>query len=258
MSFWRIGKWRGVEPDDRPPPSVGEDLRLYAIGDIHGRLDLLDRLLRLIAMDDAVRGPMPSHILFLGDLLDRGPASRQVVDRVRTMMAEGGNAQCLKGNHEELFAMAAHGDIRVIPVFRRAGGMQTLASYGLDPLEAEAMEDHEVAAWMLAHIPRPDVDFIEALPDYLEVGDYLFVHAGIRPGVPIADQVPADLRWIRREFLSHERAHPKMIVHGHSITPEVDEHANRIGIDTGAYFSNRLTAIGLQGNERWYIQTETR
>lgn len=254
MSFWRIGRWLEAEPDDRPPPSAGEDARLYAIGDIHGRLDLLDQLLALIARDRDSRAPMRSQIVFLGDLVDRGPASRQVIERVMALVAEEG-ALCLKGNHEELFLHAAYGDERVIPTFRKAGGAQTLASYGLAPRLFEAMDDAAVVAWMLTHIPRPHVDFLDDLPDYVEKGDYLFVHAGIRPGMAIADQQPADLRWIRRDFLEHRRAHPKMVVHGHSITPEVDERFNRIGIDTGAYFSGRLTALGLEGTARWLLQT---
>lgn len=254
MSFWRIGKWLEAEPDDRPPPRAGEDVRLYAIGDIHGRLDLLEQLLGLIAADCLARGPMDTRLIFLGDLVDRGPDSRGVVERVMALVRQEG-ALCLKGNHEELFLHAAYGDERVIPTFRRAGGAQTLASYGLAQGMFTEMADADVARWMLANIPRAHVDFLDDLPDSEVIGDYLFVHAGIRPGVPIAAQSAADLRWIRREFLDHERAHPKMVVHGHSITPEVDERSNRIGIDTGAYFSGRLTAIGLEATDRWFLQT---
>ncbi|MFC3440991.1 metallophosphoesterase [Sphingobium rhizovicinum] len=252
MSFWRIGK--RDDAIDRPPPSVGADRRVYAIGDIHGRLDLLEALLRLIAQDDRARGPMPPHLILLGDLIDRGPASRGVVERVMGLMA-GGGTQCVKGNHEELFVLAARGDARIIPTFRRAGGAQTLASYGLPAATSDAMDDAAIARWMLAHVPRDHVDFIDDLPDSVEMGDYLFVHAGIRPGVPIADQKSADLRWIRRDFLDHDGIHPRMIVHGHSISPDPDQRDNRVGIDTGAYFSGRLTAIGLQGTDRWFLQT---
>lgn len=254
MSFWRIGKQRHAEPDDRPPPSIGEDGRCYAIGDIHGRLDLLEQLLRLIAADCLTREPMASRLLFLGDLVDRGPSSRAVVDRVMGLV-DREDAICLKGNHEELFVAAAYGDERVVPTFRRAGGGQALASYGLTPRQFETMEDAAIVAWMQAHVPRAHVDFLDGCPNSIVWGDYLFVHAGIRPGIAIDDQDPVDLRWIRRDFLDHDRAHPKMVVHGHSITPDVDLRTNRIGVDTGAYFSGRLTAIGLERTDRWFLQT---
>jgi serine/threonine protein phosphatase 1 len=255
MTFWRIGKQRDAESIDRPPPSLGADRRVYAIGDVHGRLDLLEELLRLIALDDRARGPMAPHLILLGDLIDRGPASREIVERVMRLTADGDAVRCVKGNHEELFILAARGDERILPTFRRAGGAQTLASYGLAPLLFDTMTDGDLASWMLNHVPRDHVDFLDGLPDSVAIGDYLFVHAGIRPGVPIAQQQGADLRWVRRLFLDHEGMHPMMIVHGHSISPEVDDRPNRIGIDTGAYFSGRLTAIGLQGPDRWFLQT---
>ncbi|MBJ7444712.1 MAG: serine/threonine protein phosphatase [Sphingobium sp.] len=248
------GLARGTPTEASPPPSVG-DRRVYAIGDVHGRANLLDALLILIARDDAERGAMPPHIVLLGDLVDRGPSSRQVIDRVMAMVASGGDVRCLKGNHEEIFVLAARGEVRAVPVFRRMEGAATLASYGLDPILFHVMTDEEIVAWMLNHVPREHIDFLDALPDQVEMDDYLFVHAGIRPGVPIEAQNGADLRWIRREFLDHGGAHPKMIVHGHSITDDVDLQPNRIGIDTGAYYSGRLTAIGLQGTDRWFLQT---
>ncbi len=151
--------------------------------------------------------------------------------------------------------MAARGDQGAVSFFRRIGGMETLASYGL-PLSLSAdMDDRAIAHWMMNYIPRADVDFLDSFVDHLTVGDYLFVHAGIRPRVPIAEQRPSDLRWIRGDFLNHGGRHDKMVVHGHSITPEVENLANRIGIDTGAYYSGRLTAIGLEGADRWFLQT---
>lgn len=255
MSFWRNFMRPAPVPPDGPPPTVCEDRRVYAVGDVHGRLDLLEELLGRIAADDQARGPMPPHLILLGDLIDRGPSSRQIVTLVMAFMAEKAGLHCLKGNHEELFLLAAKGNVAVMPTFRKAGGGATLASYGLPQRDFEAMADIEVAAWMLAHIPRDHVDFLDALPDRVIFGDYLFVHAGIRPGVPIERQTGADMRWIRRDFLDYPGAHPLMVVHGHSITADVDERANRIGIDTGAYFSGRLTALGLQGRARWIIQT---
>ncbi len=239
-------------------PDLGEGRRVYAIGDLHGRLDLFDEILAMIARDEAKRIPLPRTLLLLGDLIDRGPQSAQLIDRLRTLMADStarSDVRAIKGNHEELFLLAARGQLDAVPLFRRAGGLQTLASYGLDEAQGAAMDAGALADWMLNHVPRADIDLLDALPDQLRIGDYLFVHAGIRPGVPIDRQRPADLRWIRRDFLEHRGAHPLMVVHGHSISPDVDERPNRIGIDTGAYRTGRLTALGLEGRERWYLQT---
>jgi serine/threonine protein phosphatase 1 len=235
-------------------PSVG-DLRVYAIGDIHGRADLFDHLLGMIAEDDASRPPLPVHLILLGDLIDRGPRSVHVIKRAIALSQSGGHVRILMGNHEEVFLMAARGDARAARFFCRIGGVETLASYGLDEADCMAMDDAEVATWMLEHIPREHVDFVDGFEDTAQIGDYLFVHAGIRPKIAIEAQTATDLHWIREDFLNHRDPHDRMIVHGHSITEEVDERPNRIGIDTGAYYSDRLTAIGLQGADRWYLQT---
>lgn len=247
--------WRRAARNASPPPDIGADRRVYAIGDVHGCTALLDELLALIAQDDSARPRKRISLILLGDLIDRGPDSRAVVERVMALTASGGDVRCLKGNHEEAFILAARGDVRALPVFRRMEGDATLASYGLDPALFRIMSDQEIADWMQANVPRAHVDFLDALPDSIAMGDYLFVHAGIRPGVPIEDQSAADLRWIRREFLDHRGQHPMMIVHDHSISPDVDERAGRIGIDTGAFLSGRLTALGLEGTDRWVIQT---
>ncbi len=118
-----------------------------------------------------------------------------------------------------------------------------------------AMDDDALAQWMLAHVPRDHVDFVDQFEDMLAVGDYLFVHAGVRPRVRLEAQRPADLHWIRGEFLTDGGDHGRMVVHGHSITDDVDEQSNRIGIDTGAWRSGKLSAIGLQGAERWFLKT---
>ncbi|MCP1470886.1 serine/threonine protein phosphatase 1 [Sphingobium sp. OAS761] len=256
MTSWRDWWRRDDGLNDRPRADVGDDVRVYAIGDLHGRLDLMETLLDRIAQDGRARGSMQTTILFLGDLVDRGPNSRRIVERMIDMMATGDEVRCLKGNHEELFVLVARGEVRAVPTFRKAGGAQTLSSYGLPPLDFERMADRAVADWALNNVSRSHVDFLDALPDTFETGDYLFVHAGIRPGVKIAEQRGEDLRWIRHDFLDHQGAHPRMIVHGHSITEDVDIRDNRIGIDTGAFMTGRLTAIGIQGTARWFLQTD--
>lgn len=236
-------------------PNIGEDRRVYAIGDIHGRLDLFDQLLELIGQDDATRPPSPCHLVLLGDLIDRGAQSMEMVKRAMTLAAATSHAHFIKGNHEEVFVNAARGSAQFAGYCRRIGGLEALASYGLGLESSKAMSDEELASWMLNHVPRDHVDFLDGFEDMLTLGDYLFVHAGIRPGIPLKAQVPADLHWIRTEFLDSRDDHGLMVIHGHSITADVDERSNRIGIDTGAWSSGKLTAIGLQGTERWYLQT---
>lgn len=237
------------------PPSVGEE-RVYAVGDVHGRADLLATLLARLARDDAARPRAPLRLLFLGDLIDRGAASAKVV-QIAMALAESGehHVRFIKGNHEEVFIQAARGDTQAVRFFLRIGGRETLTSYGLPGSRQDDMTGEAIGQWMLEHIPRAHVDFLDGFEDMIEIGDYLFVHAGIRPNVPLDAQDSADLRWIRREFLGHDAPLGKVVVHGHSITENVHENVNRIGIDTGAYYSGRLTAIGLEGTARWYLDT---
>ncbi|AEG47968.1 metallophosphoesterase [Sphingobium chlorophenolicum L-1] len=246
---------RRKTPEDRPAPSVGEGVRVYAIGDIHGRDDLFAELLDKIAQDEAGRPPLPRLLILLGDLVDRGPQSAQVVERAMELARSGQHVRFIKGNHEEMFIAAARGGAQAARYFRRLGGVETLASYGLSLDEGATMSDEVLAQWMLAHIPRDPIDFLDDFPDMLPVGDYLFVHAGVRPRIALDAQTAADLRWIRGDFLKHRRPFDKMIVHGHSISEDVDVQPNRIGIDTGAFRSGRLTAMGLEADRRWFLQT---
>jgi serine/threonine protein phosphatase 1 len=251
----KIFKRRG-EPT-APPPSVPDGQRVYAVGDIHGRLDLLDQLLAMIAADDVARGPAATTIIFLGDLVDRGPESAGVVERLRQLAATDPRLRFLTGNHEEVFHHAVHSDgDEALKFFCRIGGRETILSYGVSEADYNAMDYPELKAALTDLVPESHLTFIAGFEEMIEIGDYLFVHAGIRPDIPLADQRPRDLRWIREPFLSHASPHCRMVVHGHSILPDVDLQENRIGIDTGAYASGKLTAIGLQGEARWVLQTE--
>lgn len=244
----------------RPEPiqaSLPEGRRIYAIGDIHGRLDLLDDLLAQIAADDAARGTARTGIVFLGDLVDRGPASAGVVERVRTLCAERPDTRCLAGNHEEIFLGACDGDTDILRLLLRVGGYETLLSYGLNVEEIDEATVPELAALMLKRIPPAHIAFLRGLDDYVVEGDYLFVHAGIRPGVALEKQKISDLRWIREPFLGHAGNHGSLVVHGHTITDDVDERDNRIGIDTGAFRSGCLTALGIERGERWILNTSS-
>ncbi len=237
-------------PAYRLPP--GE--RLYAIGDVHGRSDCLDALIARIDADDARRGKSATRLVFLGDLIDRGTDSRGVIER--SMLLAGSRAcNFVMGNHEEVLVDAWEGDRAAARLFARIGGAETLVSYGADPAGLDSADADAIVAIMRAHIPADHVAFVRGFTDGYRAGDYLFVHAGIMPGVALDDQSPADLRWIRDRFLRDTRDHGAMIVHGHSITAGVDERPNRIGIDTGAYATGTLTALGVEAAERWFVST---
>jgi len=242
----------------KPEPAthrIPSGQRVYAVGDIHGRLDLLDDLMLRIDRDDAGRAPAQTTLIFLGDLVDRGPQSSGVVDRLMRLRDSRRDVHFLMGNHEEVFLLAAAGDVQAMRLFVRIGGMETILSYGVSEEEYRTTDFAELAELFAKRVSPKHVHFISSFEDYLEIGDYLFVHAGIRPGVPIEDQSASDLRWIRDSFLSHEGDHGKRVVHGHSIREEVEPRSNRIGIDTGAYASNRLSAVGLEGDRHWFLST---
>ncbi len=235
--------------------AVPEGERVYAIGDIHGRRDLLDMLLDRIDADNELRGPANTTFVFLGDLADRGPDSRGVIERL--MQLEHSERRCifLAGNHEELLIRVWEGERPMAATFNRAGGRETLMSYGVTAETYDGWDLGAVTEATARLVPDEHIAFLKRFQDWHRIGDYLFVHAGIRPGVAIEDQDVTDLRWIRGEFVRSDVDHGVMVVHGHTITDEVDEQHNRIGIDTGAFASGMLTAIGVEGTERWYLAT---
>lgn len=243
-----------------PPPrtsfSIPGGRRVYAIGDIHGRDDLFAELIGLIHADNAALGPADVTLILLGDLVDRGPESAAVVERAIGLRAEFGDTRLLIGNHEECFLAALTGDVRRLRYFMRIGGEATVRSYWNDTVDLAAASFEDVAEKLPAMVPSSHLEFLGSGEDVIEIGDYAFVHAGIRPGVPLEKQALADLRWIRDDFLNDERDHGMMIVHGHTIRSDIDEWPNRIGIDTGAYRSGVLSAIVLEGNERRYLKAE--
>ncbi len=232
--------------------------RIYAIGDVHGCLTLLDALLARIADDHAARPRAEGRLVFLGDLIDRGPDSAGVIARVRQLQAQGTwRIDALMGNHEESFVRALDGQPGALRFFLKIGGRETLYSYGLSPDEYPRLAYEEVRHWMHAHVPASDREWMRGLSEQVRAGDYLFVHAGIRPDVPFEEQEGQDLRWIRSEFLEYAADHGAVVVHGHTITPHLDERSNRIGVDTGAYSSGVLTALAMEGDTRWTLQERT-
>lgn len=230
--------------------------RVYAVGDIHGRLDLLDDLLARMEADDRRRGAADTLVIFLGDLIDRGPDSSGVVERLMTLSEDTDKVRFLLGNHEEVFLKAMAGDKKALPFFLRIGGKPTVLSYGVTEAEYVASDYSALLELLRSRVPQPHIEFISSFEDLIVIGDYAFVHAGVRPDVPLEAQTPATLRWIRDEFLKHGQPFEKIIVHGHTIFDDVEEAAGRIGIDTGAYASGRLTAMAFEGSERWILQTE--
>jgi serine/threonine protein phosphatase 1 len=237
------------------PPAVPAGHRVYAVGDVHGRDDLLGELLGQIHGDIATRDPRRNAIVFMGDLIDRGEGSAEVVERLMSYSHEGVTPIFLMGNHEEVLLRIIAGDHSLVSNWLRFGGAASVRSYGGDLVELERQPAPEAAATIAKLIPHAHIEFLHSFGDTFRIGSYLFVHAGIRPGVTLGDQARSDLRWIREPFLDHGGDHGFVVVHGHTITPKVDCHPNRIGLDTGAYSTGVLTAMGAEGETRWFLQT---
>lgn len=255
MGFFDILKRREATVV-RPASRVAAGERIYAIGDIHGRDDLFDALLAKICADNAARDPATVRLILLGDLVDRGPQSAAVVDRAQRLGDPFSSVQLLIGNHEECFLAALTGDEQAVRYFIRIGGDATIKSYWGDDAAYEAASFAEVARILPTLVPQAHVDFLGRGEDMIWSGDYVFVHAGVKPGVPLDKQRISDLRWIREPFLSSDADFGAVVVHGHTIQRDVQILANRIGIDTGAYCHNRLTALCLEGAERWCLHAD--
>ena len=233
--------------------AVPDGTRYYAIGDIHGRLDLFEALIEAVESDDRASAPARTIIVLLGDLVDRGPDSAGVVERAMRWAAER-QVFLLAGNHEEMF-LESFENTGVLRHFLRHGGRQTVLSYGIPRATYDATSLEELQVLMRDTVPLSHREFLASARDHLEAGDYLFVHAGIAPEVPLEEQQRHHLRWIREPFLDYTAPHAHMVVHGHTITDAIDVRRNRVGIDTGAYRSGRLTALVLEGTSRRILQT---
>lgn len=242
---------RPVAPEAKAAVPAGQ--RVYAIGDIHGRLDLFKDLIEQIEADDAARPVADTTVILLGDLVDRGPHSAGVLHTAR-QWGSTRKVRSIAGNHEEMFLGSFRRD-DTLRHFLRHGGKETLLSY-MDYDTYARTTIGELRAMMPEVVPAEDIAFMKGMEDRILIGDYLFVHAGIRPGVPIAEQQVADLRWIRGEFIQDRSPRDFVVVHGHTITNAPELTPWRIGVDTGAFASGRLTAIGLEGTARWLLSAE--
>ncbi len=245
---------------DRTNARAPDGVRLYAVGDIHGRLDLLDTLLDLIQRDQQGRNNSPVTLVFVGDYVDRGPDSKGVVDRLIHGLPEDFDPVFLKGNHEDFLLSFFH-DPESGLNWLQNGGDATLVSYGLD---LQAVENafwggpealSEAGRHFRAVLPEDHLRFYEGLELSCQLGSYFFTHAGVRPGVPLDKQSQEDLLWIRGEFLRWPLDFGAVVVHGHTPMRAPEDRANRIGLDTLAVQTGRLTAVGLEGTRRWFLST---
>lgn len=238
----------------RTPP----DTVIYAIGDIHGRLDLLVTLQQRILDDAARRKARRRLLIYLGDLVSRGPDSRGVVERVRTWQPDGFERIVLRGNHEDLLLRCHAGEFEAARHWLDYGGIEAMASYGVE-VSGEMVRDEagigELCRRFSAALPRAQLEFLAGLPLSHRAGGYFFVHGGVRPGIPLDRQKPRDLIWIRKTFLDSPVDHGAIVVHGHCISREPEAPGNRIGIDTGAYRSGILTCLALEDERRDFLQT---
>jgi len=232
------GARRRIDLGDEEPPYI-----IYAIGDIHGCVDLLLRAEEQI-YDDAARSGVPALTILLGDYIDRGPSSRDVLEHLCKPLSGNVKRLAICGNHDDLFARflkkpKANRD------WLDMGGRQTLTSYGLS---ADAPLD-QLTEQLAEVVPEHHVKFLSNLPVYAKVGHHVFVHAGLRPGIALAQQTEADMMWIREPFLSQGPQLPLLVVHGHTPSKKPTSGPQRIGIDTGAYVTGRLSILRIVPGE---------
>jgi len=231
----------------------------YAIGDIHGHLDLLLRAHELIETDRARHGLAGAPVVHLGDLVDRGPDSPGVIALLAGGIARGQNWLVLRGNHDRMFAGFLDDPGRQDPGLRaqfswlhpRIGGAETLAAYGVRaPADRPLAQVHAEA---LGCVPQAHRDFLAGLANAHRLGELLFVHAGIRPGIALDRQTETDLVWIREPFLSHPDPHPWLVIHGHTAVERPEHHGNRVNIDSGAAYGGPLSAVVIEGGAVWHL-----
>jgi serine/threonine protein phosphatase 1 len=235
-------------------PSLPPGIRIYAIGDIHGRRDLLDQLLTRTNADIRSRPTARALHVFLGDYIDRGPASRQTIDRLIEHHTEN-ESVLLKGNHE-LIAVRCLSDRGLFDQWLRLGGAETLVSYGiaLGPV-ANGKPVAELQSAFHSALPPAHLRFFRDLKTSFTCGDFFFSHAGVKPQIDLSRQKENDLLWIREEFLSSREDFGKIVVHGHTPTHEIEVEPNRINIDTGAFATGRLTCLVMENTSLSFIAT---
>ncbi|MGE4350929.1 MAG: metallophosphoesterase family protein [Bdellovibrionales bacterium] len=238
-------------------PSTPTGYRLYAVGDIHGRLDHLVRLLASIEQNAARHPDKKKVVIFLGDYVDRGMDSKGVLDCLSQWKIPDIKSVFLRGNHDDMFLRFLRGQVDVAPSWLSLGGAAALASYGITSLSGVAGKGkiETLLKTVQAKVPQTHVDFLRKTIYAAAYGHYYFVHAGVRPSVPLDQQKPVDQMHIRGDFLLCEDSFGRIVVHGHTIRPDPEVKRNRIGIDTGAFATGKLTCLILDGTSRAFLTT---
>lgn len=248
------------EPGETAPiASIANGAVLYAIGDIHGRADLLKELHSAIESDAESRQSVRKIVVYLGDYTCRGPDSYGVVEMLCSDPLPGFERVFIRGNHEDIICRFLDGDLSWGAHWLKYGGIEALEAYGVFAKPCEENEVHRLAAMrdnLAAALPENHEQFLRDTVFSHREGDYIFVHAGIKPGIPFEQNDPNTFMWIRREFLGSDVNHGGVVVHGHTISDIPEVRHNRIGIDTGAYRSGTLTCLVLEGNQQWFLQTK--
>jgi serine/threonine protein phosphatase 1 len=252
--FSRLFARRGPPPEQRPS-KVPEGSRIYAVGDIHGCVDLLRKLQAMILNDAAAYDGERKVVIYLGDYIDRGVDSRAVIDRLIDEPLSGFESIFLKGNHEETLLRFLD-DPQIASSWMAYGGDAALYSYGIRPPDCTKPDELLIAQRSFAEaLPVSHLRFLQAARVLHIEGDYAFVHAGLRENVAIEHQSVDDMLWIRDEFLQSRADFGKIVVHGHSIAESPVVQCNKIGIDTGAFATGRLTCLVLEGDQRRFLAT---
>lgn len=238
--------------------------RVYAVGDIHGHLDKLQAVHGLIAEDRAGCGDQNAPVVHIGDLVDRGPDVKGVIDHLIDGQARGENWIILKGNHDRMMEMFLRDppmvDTQLLVDYNwlhpRIGGIETLASYGVEV--PEGIRTYQLHPKVRAAVPVAHQEFLRDLPSHHQIADLFFAHAGIRPGVALDDQTEDDLIWIRKPFYESMADHGALIIHGHTPVKDVTHYGNRVNIDTGAGHGKILSAVVIEGRDVWRLTSEGR
>jgi serine/threonine protein phosphatase 1 len=239
--------------EERDPASIPDGHRVYAIGDIHGRLDLLQKLWGMIETD-AANTSLRKTIIFVGDYVDRGRDSKGVIDFLLKLREEN-DVVCLRGNHDQA-VLDFMADAKFYRNWKPFGAPETLLSYGvMPPLFDDETEFEKARAGFVENFPRAHLEFLGSLPYSYELGGYFFVHAGIRPGIPLSEQKPEDMLWIREDFLFSRAELDKVVVYGHTPVEQAGRRGHRLSLDTGAYATGRLSAAVLEGQECRFLST---
>ena len=238
----------------RKKPRGKKDSRAYAIGDLHGCLGLTLKLLEKIQADNAYRDPANTYVIFLGDLIDRGPDSRGVLELLIDFPYDFASPLFIMGNHEEMMVRGLMGEPGLLPDWLEYGGYECADSYGIPRSELLGQQPEALEYVLRSAIPKRHVLFMRDFLESVQFGDFLFAHAGIRPGVPLNEQSGRELRWIRSPFLEFKGSHGLVVVHGHTISEDVEVKHNRIGLDTGAYKTGKLSAICIDEEDVSFLE----